>query len=704
MSSSTTLGSYRPSTRSITVRGTRPDACREGGARARAHPCAAGAALRPPARRRRPRGLRSIAEADAMRVEAAFMASLPPAEQAEAAAGNGARHGESWPCSPPCRGPWSSSASLRTRWARRSCEHRVHRPGQRRRGPAVPGPPHRRSNSSVRGRASRHDAEPSDVEAVAPEGAEVVHPSQPLPMLHVLVMLDAWLPWSLARGSLDTWESAAYVTYRRTPDGPLCCCRHRIVHRCAGDVRGGGHLVGRRHRLVRSTHGARSPGGVRGVRPRCGRGGAAPAANRSEFCDPHRERRGARRRADATRSAAVPHLCVVRRLIDDPSVASLLGNAQRSPDEQAAIAAATAAARAILRRLNVPQCTGVDLTELGAADLSERIHAREVSCREVMAAFLDRIDARNPAAERDRQPPRSRRAGGGGDHVRRRDRRRPVTRLDARPSAGDQGSRRDARPAHHVGFAAARRLRARLRRAGGEPDEAGRLPRDRQDQRARVRSGFAHVQRGVRAHAQPVRPRRARRVAAAAVRQWRWPRECCRWPMAATTWARCATPRPGTTCSASARARDGCRASPATRSLCRPPGHRGPDGPQRARRGDAARHAGGLRPPRGRCRLVGRAPRVRHSGRRARARSMSTPMGRASAGSAISMVISRWRAASCRSAPPGSSGWSTSAAPSSPSASRWRPTGCGMRGSCGGTSRCRQGSGPSATDPSRRSR
>ena len=38
----------------------------------------------------------------------------------------------------------------------------------------------------------------------------------------------------------------------------------------------------------------------------------------------------------------------------------------------------------------------VDLTELGAAELSERIHRLEVSCREVMVAFLDRIDDRNP--------------------------------------------------------------------------------------------------------------------------------------------------------------------------------------------------------------------------------------------------------------------------------------------------------------------
>ena len=40
---------------------------------------------------------------------------------------------------------------------------------------------------------------------------------------------------------------------------------------------------------------------------------------------------------------------------------------------------------------------GVDLTELGAAELSGRIHRLEVSCREVMTAFLDRIDDRNPA-------------------------------------------------------------------------------------------------------------------------------------------------------------------------------------------------------------------------------------------------------------------------------------------------------------------
>ena len=39
----------------------------------------------------------------------------------------------------------------------------------------------------------------------------------------------------------------------------------------------------------------------------------------------------------------------------------------------------------------------VDITELSAAHLSESIQHREVSCREVMAAYLDRIDERNAA-------------------------------------------------------------------------------------------------------------------------------------------------------------------------------------------------------------------------------------------------------------------------------------------------------------------
>ncbi len=39
----------------------------------------------------------------------------------------------------------------------------------------------------------------------------------------------------------------------------------------------------------------------------------------------------------------------------------------------------------------------MEIVEFSAAQLSECIHGRDVSCREVMAAYLDRIDERNPA-------------------------------------------------------------------------------------------------------------------------------------------------------------------------------------------------------------------------------------------------------------------------------------------------------------------
>ena len=54
-----------------------------------------------------------------------------------------------------------------------------------------------------------------------------------------------------------------------------------------------------------------------------------------------------------------------------------------------------------------------------------------------------------------------------------------------------------------------------------------------------------------------------RPAAAAAARRSRSRSDCCRSPTAATRWEACATRRPGTTCSASGRARAACRAAPA---------------------------------------------------------------------------------------------------------------------------------------------
>jgi len=55
--------------------------------------------------------------------------------------------------------------------------------------------------------------EQSAVTVLAPVGRDVIDPPQAMSELQMLVMLDAWLPWSQARGALDGWQGAQYVTY-----------------------------------------------------------------------------------------------------------------------------------------------------------------------------------------------------------------------------------------------------------------------------------------------------------------------------------------------------------------------------------------------------------------------------------------------------------------------------------------------------------
>ena len=131
----------------------------------------------------------------------------------------------------------------------------------------------------------------------------------------------------------------------------------------------------------------------------------------------------------------------------------------------------------------------------------------EISARELLDLHLARIAERNPqlnaivsldedrarqgAADADqawRAAPRSARCTGC------RSRSRTPTRWPA-------GARRR--------LAAVRRPRARARRADRRAGPAGRGGGDRQDQRARVRGGLAHVQQGLRHDAQPGRPSRS---------------------------------------------------------------------------------------------------------------------------------------------------------------------------------------------------
>jgi amidase len=149
----------------------------------------------------------------------------------------------------------------------------------------------------------------------------------------------------------------------------------------------------------------------------------------------------------------------------------------------------------------------MSLTDLAAHELAAAIASRQVSCREVMAAFLARIADLNPghnAIVSLREEDDCLRDAEDCDR-----RTRPRPRRDAllpvRPAAGDQGRVADGRPAQHLGLADPPRQRPRHRCADGAAHEVGRLHRHRQDQHAGVRPRLAHLQRGLRDDAQRLR-------------------------------------------------------------------------------------------------------------------------------------------------------------------------------------------------------
>ena len=88
---------------------------------------------------------------------------------------------------------------------------------------------------------------------------------------------------------------------------------------------------------------------------------------------------------------------------------------------------------------------------------------------------------------------------------------------------------------------------------------ARRRDSDRQDQRARVRHGLADLQQRLRHDAQSVRSHQDARADRAAAPARRWPRACCRSPMAAISAARCAIRPTSTTSSRCGRASAWCR-------------------------------------------------------------------------------------------------------------------------------------------------
>jgi hypothetical protein len=61
------------------------------------------------------------------------------------------------------------------------------------------------------------------IDVKPPAGAVVFEAPRALSMFDTLLMLDAWLPWTTARGALDNWAGGGYVSYQKGgADGPLC--------------------------------------------------------------------------------------------------------------------------------------------------------------------------------------------------------------------------------------------------------------------------------------------------------------------------------------------------------------------------------------------------------------------------------------------------------------------------------------------------
>ena len=156
-----------------------------------------------------------------------------------------------------------------------------------------------------------------------------------------------------------------------------------------------------------------------------------------------------------------------------------------------------------------------EIVALDALPLSAAIRRRELSCREVMQAYLAQIERFNPrvnaivslqaesrllaqADERDRQLARGEWLA-GCTACRRR-----------------SGPRRHLRHSYHPGFAAVRRAGAGARRNRRRAGEEQRCDRHRQDQRTGVRARLADLQPAVRHHPQCLRSGADRR------RQQRW--------------------------------------------------------------------------------------------------------------------------------------------------------------------------------------
>lgn len=162
--------------------------------------------------------LRSVAEADAMRVEDKYAASLTPEEQAAATADN------TMSVEQAAVLDTVPSAIIEAQYA-----------------PYALGPILVETVFAAKGNAGVDEllrTPPAElllldpglygtaltdqtVAVVMPEGATELESPRRMSALDMLFILDAWLPWDMARGAIDDWSGGGYVSFKRA-DGTVC--------------------------------------------------------------------------------------------------------------------------------------------------------------------------------------------------------------------------------------------------------------------------------------------------------------------------------------------------------------------------------------------------------------------------------------------------------------------------------------------------
>jgi hypothetical protein len=182
------------------------------------------------------------------------------------------------------------------------------------------------------------------VDAEVPDGATVLESPRPLSMLDTLVMLDAWLPWEQARGALDGWAGGGYVSYQRAGSGDVCFSAVATFDQSADSFAAAVSAWA----LASGSAAAPTPDGNSVSFESCARGSGAPVPPKPVVSPLEAvmvehsvvTEAGAHLSADEL----VVAQCYARKLIDDPQTAPLLFEEELTADQQATFDWVTTAA------------------------------------------------------------------------------------------------------------------------------------------------------------------------------------------------------------------------------------------------------------------------------------------------------------------------------------------------------------------------